>query len=430
VRRDWAQYYDKLTEMDARVGKNLSELKAAGLAEDTIIFYYGDHGSGMPRSKRWPYNSGLHVPLIVYIPPKWKALAPAEYSSGGKTDRLVGFIDLAPTLLSLAGVKPPAHFQGHAFLGKHAAPPQPYQYGFRGRMDERYDMVRVVRDKRYIYIRNYMPHKVYGQFIDYMFQTPTTRVWKQLYDRGKLNDAQSAFWKTKAAEELYDLKNDPDEIHNLANSDKHRDVLKRMRRAQREQAMRIRDVGFLPENQIHGRAKGSTPYEMGHDDSKYPMADVLAAAERASSLRADDFAAAKADFTHQDSAVRYWAAMGALMRGKRAVSVAADKLQAALDDPSPSVRIIAAQALLQYGKKELADRSLQLLLKASDLRSNNIFVAMLALNALDAANDRALGALPTIKGLPTQSGDVNRRMRAYIPNLIKKTTADLQPDLK
>ena len=89
-------------------------------------------------------------------------------------------------MLSIAGIEPPDHLQGHAFLGRFEAPPQPYAYGFRGRMDERYDMVRVVRDKRYIYIRNYMPHKIYGQYIAYMFQTPTTQVWKDLYDQGEL----------------------------------------------------------------------------------------------------------------------------------------------------------------------------------------------------------------------------------------------------
>ncbi|MFP6903014.1 MAG: sulfatase, partial [Verrucomicrobiia bacterium] len=104
VRKDWAQYYDRITMMDARAGQNLKELAEAGLAEDTIVFYYGDHGSGMPRSKRWPYNSGLRVPLILFVPEKWKHLAPSDYKAGGRSDRLVGFIDFAPTLLSLAGV--------------------------------------------------------------------------------------------------------------------------------------------------------------------------------------------------------------------------------------------------------------------------------------------------------------------------------------
>ncbi|MCU0978711.1 MAG: sulfatase, partial [Pirellulaceae bacterium] len=162
VRHDWAQYYDKVTAMDAQAGQRLRELADAGLAEDTIIFFYGDHGSGMPRSKRWPYDSGLHVPLIVHVPDKFRDLAPQDYRPGGTTDRLVAFVDLAPTLLSLTGVQPPEWMQGHAFLGRHEAAPQRYLFGFRGRMDERYDMVRSVRNGRYVYIRNYMPHLIYG----------------------------------------------------------------------------------------------------------------------------------------------------------------------------------------------------------------------------------------------------------------------------
>src|SRR5205085_9226262 len=116
VRQDWAQYYDNITTMDGWVAERLKEVEDAGLSEDTIVFFYGDHGSGMPRSKRWPYNSGLQVPLIIHIPEKLRELAPADYREGGKSERLVSFVDLAPTVLSLVGVKPPAHLQGFAFL--------------------------------------------------------------------------------------------------------------------------------------------------------------------------------------------------------------------------------------------------------------------------------------------------------------------------
>ncbi len=198
VRHDWAQYYDNITALDGLVGERLQELAQAGLAEDTIVFFYGDHGSGMPRSKRWPYHSGLHVPLIIHVPVKWRHLAPKEYLPGGQTHRLVNFTDLAPTLCSLAGVRPPKWMQGHAFMGRFEAPVQPFNYGFRGRMDERYDLVRSVTDGRYVYIRNYMPHLIYGQYLNYMFQTPTTQVWKQLYDEGKLQPPQTFFWERKS----------------------------------------------------------------------------------------------------------------------------------------------------------------------------------------------------------------------------------------
>ena len=426
VRRDWAQYYDKVTEMDAQVGGILKQLEEDGLADDTIIFYYGDHGSGMPRSKRWPYNSGLNVPLIVSVPKKFEHLAPKGYAAGGKCDRLVGFIDLAPTLLSIVGVKPPKYMQGHAFMGKHEAPEQPYAYGFRGRMDERCDMVRVVRDKRYIYVRNYMPHKIYGQYIAYMFQTPTTQVWKRLYDEGKLQPPKTFFWETKPAEELYDLENDPDEVNNLAGSPEHQDILKRLRKAQREKAIEIRDLGFLPEGEIHGRSEGSTPYEMGHDERKYPMEKIMAAAELASSLKPGAVGRLVAAMGDDDSAVRYWGAMGLLMRGDVAVGEAKDALLKALGDSSPYVRVTAAEALGRYGDNADTAKALEVLLGLASIEENGVFVSMAALNALDMLGDKAAGAKDTIASLPTKVSPSPPRMGTYVSRLIQKILADLE----
>ena len=426
VRKDWAQYYDRLTMMDALVGKNLKEIKDAGLAENTIVFYYGDHGSGMSRSKRWPYNSGLHVPLIVHIPEKFSHLRPKEYSAGGTSDRLTAFIDLAPTLLSLIGQKPPAWMQGYAFAGKYDAGPQPFIYGFRGRMDERYDLLRSVTDGRYVYLRQYMPHKIYGQYIQYMFQTPTTRVWKEMFDAGQLNEAQSRFWQRKPPEELYDLHNDPDEVNNLAKSPEHQTILIKLRKAQRDLAVKTRDVGFLPEDDLHSLAKGSTPYDVGHDRSKYDLETVLIAAEDASSLDAGKTATLVKRLADKNRAVRYWAALGLLMRGEAGLKAGHDELTAALNDESPSVRVIAAQVLAQFGSDADNANGLALLLKHASVETNTIYVAMLALNALDELDGRAASAIEQIKKLPTESDVKYPRMDAYIPNLKTKTLADLQ----
>lgn len=421
VRHDWAQYYDNLTTMDAQAGEILEQLKADGLDNDTIVFYYGDHGSGMPRSKRWPYDSGLHVPLIVHFPEKFRRLAPPEYQKGGKSSRLVSFVDLAPTLLSVAGIKPPAFYQGYAFAGPFQTPEQPYLYGFRGRMDERYDMVRSVRDKRYVYIRNYMPHKIYGQYLDYMFQTPTTRVWRELYQQGKLTPPQTYFWETKPSEELYDLQTDRDEVHNLAASPEHQAVLERMRKAQRDLAVRIRDVGFLPESEIHTRSAGSTPYEIGHDDHRYPMRRVMDAAELAS-FRKPGTAAAVAKLLHDpDSAVRYWGAMGLLMRGPEAVKGAEDALRKALHDTAPPVRIIAAQALGQYGNLEDLDSVLKVLAELAPPDRNGVHVSMLAMNAVDALGAKARPLAKLVESMPTKDPKADRRMGDYVARLAEES---------
>jgi uncharacterized sulfatase len=176
----------------------------------------------------------------------------------------VSFVDLAPTMLSLIGVQPPDWMQGHAFLGKFITEPQPFLHGFRGRMDERLDLVRSVTDGRYVYVRNYMPHLIYGQHLNYMWQTPTTRVWEQLHKEGKLNAVQDKFWNPKPPEELFDLQNDPDEVVNLTAAPELKQVKAKLVAAQITHAVGIRDVGFVPEGERLERSKGSSPYDFGH----------------------------------------------------------------------------------------------------------------------------------------------------------------------
>ena len=412
VRHDWAQYYDNITTMDTWVGEQLTELEKAGLAQDTIVFFYGDHGSGMPRSKRWPYNSGLHVPLLVHIPDRFKNLQPAGYQAGGATRRLVSFVDLAPTVLSLAGIQAPEYYQGHAFLGRHTAPDQPFVFGFRGRMDERYDMVRSVRNERYVYVRNYMPHRIYGQHVSYMFETPTTQVWQKLHREGKLNAAQDAFWNEKPPEELYDLQADPDETRNLAGDPAHGQPLETMRQAQHQLAARIRDVGFLPEGDIHERSKGRTPYEMGHDPAAYPFERIAAMAEYAASEDAETEPLQKG-LGDADPAVRYWAAAG-LLRRKNAAS-----LRNTLQDSSPYVRIVAGECLGRFGSAAERKQATAVLLGLAAADKNGMFVSLAALNALETFPvDNA--ALAVIRKLPDDDTTVAARFRGYVPRMLAR----------
>lgn len=426
VRQDWAQYYDKVSEVDADAGKHLKELVDAGLADETIVFYYADHGSGMPRGKRWPCNSGLQVPMVVYFPEKWRGLAPKEYQPGGKSDRLVSFVDLAPTLLSLAGVKPPAWMQGHAFAGQFQTEPQPFVFGFRGRMDERLDFVRSATDGRYVYLRNFFPHLSQGQHVNYQFETPTTQVWRRLFDEGKATDAQSIFWRVpKAPEELYDLENDPDEVRNLAASAEHQDALKRLRDAVRDQMVKNRDLGFLPEGEIHSRSQGSTPYDMAHDEKKYPLARIMATAELASSLKSGVESQLTAAMSDADSAVRWWGALGLLMRGAAGVQAGQAALRSALKDESPYVRIIAAQSLAQFGDPADLKPALDTLGQLAPADKNGVFVSMMTLNALDALGQKAAPLLPTIRTINGQGPSPDARYDSYVPRLVADLTKNL-----
>ncbi len=431
VRQDWAQYYDKVSEADAYFGEHYDELKEAGLEDDTIVFYYADHGSGMPRNKRWTYNSGLHVPLVVYFPEKWKHLAPPEYRAGGESFRLVGFIDLAPTLLSIAGIEPPQHMQGLAFAGEHATPEPKYIFGFRGRMDERYDFVRSVRDQRYIYIRNFKPHRAYGQFISYMFQTPTTQVWFDKFGSMTAPNPRAYFWQVKPTEELYDLFHDPDEVSNLADQPRYEDVKKRLRRELFQWQRRIRDLGFLPEGEIHQRAAGAAPYSMGHDDYRYNFDRIRRMALRATDRSRRDIDELRRGLRDKDSAVRYWAATGALILGDSKYFPADPaielrrELHEALHDESPYVRAVAAETLGRYGNDQEAAMALETLMEMASIEDNGVFVSMEALNAIDYMDERAAAAKDRIAALPREAEGVNSRMRGYVPNLIDKILADL-----
>jgi uncharacterized sulfatase len=418
VRHDWAQYYDKVTEMDAQADRVLRELESDGLAEQTIVFFYGDHGPGMPRGKRWPYNSGLQVPLIVHVPAAFQHLAPRDYAPGGWSERLVAFIDLAPTVLSLAGLKPPAWMGGRAFMGPHAAPPPRYLFGERGRMDERPDLVRSVRNERFVYLRQFQPHLPYGQHVSYMFLMPTARVWKQLYDEGKLAPPQKSFWETKPTEELYDLTNDPDEVRNLANSPTHRAVLEELRSALRQHLLETRDLGFLPEGERARLGKGNSPTTIADSPAAYPMKRALALAEVASLGRPEALSRLRRGLRARSGAERYWAAQGLLIRGAPAVRAAAQELRVALTDESPSVRIVGAQALAQHGTEADLARALATLRELASPVTNGYAVAVEALNAVDALGPRAAPLHDFLRAMPRKAPGISPRMEDHVPRLL------------
>lgn len=433
VRRDWARYYDMVSEADADAGEHLKELADAGLADDTIVFYYADHGSGMPRSKRWPYNSGLQVPLVVYIPEKYKDLRPPEYEAGGVSNRLVSFVDFAPTLLSLAGIAPPNWMQGHAFLGKFIDPKQQYVFGFRGRMDERPDCVRTISDGRYVYIRNFRPDLIYGQHINYMWQTPTTRIWEAMFKEGKLNAAQSAFWQTKPIEEFYDLQTDPDEVNNLVADPEYTAILNKMRDALHLHQLKIRDVGLLPEGEVNRRSVNSTPYDMAHD-AAFSMNLICAMAEFAASRfspssqkflfdRQIELKIFRNGLADTDSGVRYWAVLGLQMRGELMVNEARTDLTKLLVDESPSVKIAAAEALGKFGSDADLPRVLPLLGQLANWKNNDVFTVMAALNAIGALDQKAAPLKETINALPDDGPAPHARYKEYPPRLLEELKA-------
>ena len=340
-----------------------------------------------------------------------------DYQAGGASERLVAFVDLAPTLLSLVGVKPPEWMQGYAFMGPQQTPPPPHAFGFRGRMDERYDLVRSVRNQRYVYVRQYLPHLIYGQHIGYMFQTPTTQVWRKLYDAGQLQPPQTFFWEPKPPEELYDLQTDPDEVRNLVDSPEHQAVLEELRRAHRLHVQRICDVGFLTEAEQHARAAGTTMYELGHDPQKYHLKGILPMAEAAAGRKPWAVDVLKQGLTFPDSGVRYWAATGVLIRGRDAVTATRDLLRAALQDASPSVRVAAAWALGQHGSADDLQAALKVLGELAPPDKNGAYVSMLTLNAVDALGEKAAPLHELLRSMPAKDPAATGRANGYVARL-------------
>lgn len=390
MKHDWAQYYDRITQMDTWVGGILDELEREGLAENTIVFYYSDHGGVLGRSKRFLYESGLRVPLIIRFPKKYAHLAPSE--RGTWQDRIISFVDFAPTLLNLAGVPIPEYMQGHPFLGKQSDGQSEYAFSFRGRMDERFDLSRSVRDATYRYTRNFMPHKIYGQYIEYLWLAPSMPSWEKAYRAGTLDAAQTAFWKPKPFEELYDTDADPDNVHNLANDPEYQQVLGRMRGALTNWIIASRDVGFIPEPMMADISTTEPLYDFARS-GQYPLERILETAAMAASKDVRMLASLTERLQDANPIVRYWAATGCRIR-EGAAAPAKSALLRVLTDSEVSVQIAAAEALYYLDER---DRAVEVLTQA--VSDRNLMARVQALNVLQTIGSDALPALEATRDL-------------------------------
>ncbi len=343
IRKIFARYYDLIAIMDRQVADILKQLDEDGLAENTIVFFYSDHGTGIPRHKRVLYDTGLQVPMIVHFPKKYKHLSPTR--AGRTTDRLVSFVDFAPTILSILGLPIPDYMQGSAFLGPRAAKPRRYIYGASSRVDEAYEMSRCVRDNRYKYIRNYLPHLPLIQPSAYPDKAEVMQELRRLVAKGGLTKDQQAMWDPKPAEELYDTRTDPLELNNLIDSPKHRKTIERLRTALKQWMIDIKDLGLLSEAEMHIRAKDSTPYEVARQRGRFPIKRILSAAELVASDTAD-MDTLQRSLKDIDAGVRYWAVIAATQLQQSPSLIRA--IQPLLKDRAPNVRFAAAGLIAEW----------------------------------------------------------------------------------
>ncbi|HEX2974680.1 MAG TPA: sulfatase [Bacteroidales bacterium] len=243
VRRNMAKMYDNIATLDSVVGSMIAELEKEGELDNTIIFFWGDHGDGLPRGKRWLYDSGLNIPLIIKYPDKRKA--------GSVDSRLISSIDLGPTVLSLAGVPVPAHMQGVPFLGPQTGKPRDAVFAARDRVDESYDMIRSVRTDKYLYVRNYYPNEPFTIWVPYLSNMAIYQEMLRLDAEGKLTGPQKSWFAySRPPEELYDVKADPFQIKNIVNDPAMKDVLADMRRRHEDWTLKTGDMGRMNEPEM------------------------------------------------------------------------------------------------------------------------------------------------------------------------------------
>jgi arylsulfatase A-like enzyme len=263
VRRDIARHLSNVMVMDQQAGGILKQLEEDGVVDNTIIFFFSDHGDGLPFVKREIYDRGIQVPMIIKFGKNWESLNPLR-KKGAVDNQLISFVDLVPTMLSLAGCRIPDHLQGQAFLGPAKASARKYVFAARDRMDSEYDRVRAIRDERFLYLRNYMPEKPYYQNIAYRLQQPMMPVILKMKDEGKLNEQQMLWFRpTKPREELYDCNMDPYQFNNLVNDPAYKTKLEELRKAFDQWINEIGDLSEVPENEMvkqwwNGKEKAPT----------------------------------------------------------------------------------------------------------------------------------------------------------------------------
>ena len=394
VRHDWAQYYDRNEQMDAEIGEILKDLEESGEAENTIVIYYGDHGGVLARSKRYVYETGTRVPFIVRIPEKYKYLFPAE-NPGEPVNRIVSFVDLVPTFLSIAGIEVPEYLQGDAFLGEQKTEAPEYAFMTRQRMDERYDMVRAVRDNKYRYIRNYMPFRITMQHLEYLFKAPSAQAWEDAFKAGKTNEVQSRFFLEKPLEELYDTENDPWEINNLVDDPEYKDVLERMREQETNWMREVRDVGLIPETEYADFAGEGALYDYMRSD-ECPFEELLEAAQLATTPGDENLDVFVQNLKNDNSAIRYWGAVGLLIH-RDAAGPYLDDLKKAVDDPSAAVASLAAETLYRQGNKETAIAAFERIVE--DTANYTAVDRAFVLNSVDAVNAESVYLKELVKAL-------------------------------
>lgn len=396
----FARYYDLISQMDITIGQILQNLEADGLKDNTIVFFFSDHGFGLPRYKRYLHRTGTQVPLLVYAPPAYKDWLPVP--PGQETNQLVSLVDLVPSVLNMLGIERPSYVQGSAFLGLQPDAPREHVFLERSRADDLFDMSRAITDGRYFYVRNYMPYLPYTRSGRIQADAPDKEGYRELARlkaSGDLPVHLAGLFQAKPTEELYDLQADPYELNNIANVPEMAGVKDRLAGQLLQWSVQTRDLGFLPEAEYMRLSAGQniSPYELGQN---FPITEAM---EAATLVGTTDEQAVLSAIANPEGAVAYWGVIAS--RSLPATSAPMEAaLRAALSHDSPSVRIAAAEALAIAGKN-VSETEAALAVLQQELAAPQPWLALQAARSLVEIGPRAKPLLPAM--LQTQQAYMN-----------------------
>ncbi len=404
MRSLYARQYDLITKMDKQFSEIVEQLKNDGLYENTIIFFFSDHGFGLPKGKRWLLPTGLKVPLIVRIPEKYQHLADAK--PGSKVDQLVSFEDFAPTVLNLAGIAIPEYMQGTPFLGEKDYPKKQYLFGSRSRADDVYDISRSVYNGQYFYVRHFMPYL--PMIEDALIFSSRKRSVKELRKYAAQGDSVIlAYFQAKPVEELYNMANDPHMMNNLAFEPQYADKKAHLQDTLYQWILDSRDIGFLNESEMLARSAGSSPYEYAQSQD-YDLENILSTAWKVGKEKVSF-----EDLKHPDSGVRYWAVENFINQHDK-TDLKPEQFSFLLDDECPIVQIKAAELMCYLG-----DNSRPTEILAKHLQNENQdYLVLQAAISLRRIGEKATPVIPQIKKVREKhAGEVWNRYKNWFASM-------------
>jgi len=387
VRNNIASLYTQVHIMDKKFQEILYQLEEDGLRENTIIFFYSDHGTGLPRGKGYLHDTGIKVPLIIEFPEKYKHYSPAK--AGTFSDELVNFIDFPPTVLSLTGIDPPKYMQGKPFLGQYRKNSNDYVISIRDRRDEVLMFSRSIRTDKYHYIRNFLPHRPRMQRNFYSEITPIRQELRRLDNLGLLQSNEAwLMGDSVPVDELYDTETDPHELNNLAQEAEHQEIMELLKRNLFSWMVETKDLGLVPEHEMIEKSKDNAPYDtFSNNFDPKPILDLVDKIGRGKQ-HIDSFNFA---LQSKNPVYRYWGATGLAALGKNAVE-SKELLQSTLNDLVPYVRFAASEAICNIGYPR---QGVEILSKGLD--NESVVNQLHASQILMAVGENANFALPKMK---------------------------------